>query len=1028
MAVINGTAGTDILNGTPSDDAIHGLAGDDVIYGGSGIDQLYGDEGSDQIYGENGDDVFVDDLGDDLMDGGLDNDAFFLGRTSAGGQNIIVGGGGIDTVNLSTSRAGATIDLSNTGFQTVMAGETDQLSSIEVIIGSNYADTLTGSANGDTLLGGDGADLLKGGDGDDLISSAGLQGAYGYGDTSIDIIDGGAGDDILWGDSFDTVIGGTGNDTLQIGNSNQAAMGSQVATVNGGDGADTIATTLANAAIDAGAGDDVVTIVDSVFSISLGSPEGYQDYLTYSPHYYTTLTLGTGADTLKFSMPLSMVVADFDVAADALQSLARPGAQTNLAIYQVYQQGADTVLIYNGTSGGDFDITSTVRLTNVDAEALVARGFAGISQGPVFTLGTDGADTYVGTGAADRYDGAGGNDDISGGAGDDSLRGGAGDDILRPGQGADTVDGGAGTDTVSNVGETTALTIDMRLSTGQISDGVHADTVTNIEALVGSDVADVIQGSDVSGFVFLNGGGGDDTITAGAAGGSFAGGAGADTLNGAAGHDVFVFGAGDSVAAAADTINSFVSGSDVVDLRSLPPRGVVSLVSFGSSALIFAKDTNGVDILQVGVNGAIQASDITVGNGAFGYDIVGSAATNLLNGGSGGDRMYGADGADALSGLLGADQIYGHGGGDILDGGAGDDILQGDDGDDVLLGGSGGDRMIGGAGADTFRYTQALDSTSAGQDVITDFVSGVDHIELNLSVTEVSLVRLGSATFIFANTPNGAMQIGVNSDVNISDLVLQTPRGAYLIGDGDSETLTGGALNDVIQAGDGVDLVSGGGGGDALWGGTGSDTFKYLLASDSNAAGADTIFDFQTGIDHIDLTGLAPTEVSIVRSGGSSFVFINGPGGTSQLAATSDINANDLVLGSNLSTYVIGDDAANTLVSGARTDILQAAGGNDTLIGGGLSDLMWGGAGADVFKYLAATDSNAAGADSIFDFQSGVDKLDLSAVRTGSTDTLGWISSGGSTFVFVDLHGDGVGDMVIQLTNTASFTSNDYIF
>jgi Ca2+-binding RTX toxin-like protein len=229
------------------------------------------------------------------------------------------------------------------------------------------------------------------------------------------------------------------------------------------------------------------------------------------------------------------------------------------------------VLVYNGTDGNSGTITSTVRLSNVDAAALVARGFDGVSQGPVFTLGSDGADTYAGTPNADRYDGAGGNDDINGAGGDDILRGGAGDDILRPGQGADSVDGGAGFDTVSYAGQATALTIDLRLTSSQVNDGTQTDTLTTFEKVIGSDAADVIQGSDTVSF-YLDGGAGNDTITAGV-GGSIAGGAGADTLNGGAGNDVFVFGAGDSTAAAADSINNFVSGSDTVDLRALPRPG-----------------------------------------------------------------------------------------------------------------------------------------------------------------------------------------------------------------------------------------------------------------------------------------------------------------------------------------------------------------------------------------------------------------------------------------------------------------------
>jgi serralysin len=125
---------------------------------------------------------------------------------------------------------------------------------------------------------------------------------------------------------------------------------------------------------------------------------------------------------------------------------------------------------------------------------------------------------------------------------------------------------------------------------------------------------------------------------------------------------------------------------------------------------------------------------------------------------------------------------------------------------------------------------------------------------------------------------------------------------------------------------------------------------------------------------------------------------------------------------------MIGDSVADTLIGGATGDVIQAGGGDDIVIGGGGGDAIWGGAGADIFRYLAASDSNSAATDTIFDFQSGVDKIDLSALRTGASDALGVANSGGSTFIFVDLHGDGVGDMTIQLSGAASITSSDYLF
>jgi Ca2+-binding RTX toxin-like protein len=368
--------------------------------------------------------------------------------------------------------------------------------------------------------------------------------------------------------------------------------------------------------------------------------------------------------------------------------------------------------------------------------------------------------------------------------------------------------------------------------------------------------------------------------------------------------------------------------------------------------------------------------------------------------------------------------------GQTYTGGAGADTLSGGAGSDTLIGGGGGDSLTGGGGNDIFKYTAASDSAPNSYDFITDFTTGSDQLDLRgVTPTEVSLVSSGAATFVFVNAPGGPMTIAANGQVNGSDVLTHDGHGVYMIGDGAANTLVGGSTGDVIQSGAGDDVIVGGGGGDVIFGQAGADTIKYLSVLDSNADGSDGLFVFETGVDKVDLSAVHPSEVSLIRSGGSTFLFASTPQGAMQLATVGyDLNGRDVITGDGHGFYMIGDSVADTLIGGATGDVIQANGGDDIVIGGGGGDAIWGGAGADVFKYLAASDSNSAGTDTIFDFQSGVDKIDLSALRTGASDTLGIVNSGGSTFLFIDLHGDGVGDMTIQLNGTASITTSDYLF
>jgi Ca2+-binding RTX toxin-like protein len=128
-----------------------------------------------------------------VLDGGSGNDLLIGG---AGGDTLI-GGNGIDTVSYATSAAGVNVNLTSVG----LGGDAqaDIYNTIENVIGSALADTLTGDANANVLEGGAGNDRLDGGVGNDtLIGGTGndtfvFRSAFGR-DTITDFT---AGEDVL---------------------------------------------------------------------------------------------------------------------------------------------------------------------------------------------------------------------------------------------------------------------------------------------------------------------------------------------------------------------------------------------------------------------------------------------------------------------------------------------------------------------------------------------------------------------------------------------------------------------------------------------------------------------------------------------------------------------------------------------------------------------------------------------------------------------------------------------------------------
>ena len=134
-----------------------------------------------------------------------------------------------------------------------------------------------------------------------------------------------------------------------------------------------------------------------------------------------------------------------------------------------------------------------------------------------------------------------------------------------------------------------------------------------------------------------------------------------------------------------------------------------------------------------------QGSDHMMGG--FGHDMMhGGDDDDVMYGGAGNDKMSGDDGADDVQGGYGDDVVDGGIGNDRLDGGANNDVITGGDGADLIIGGYGQDTLSGGEGQDTFVFNDF-----SGKDVITDFESGVDTIEIagwtwsfnNLNVSQV---------------------------------------------------------------------------------------------------------------------------------------------------------------------------------------------------------------------------------------------------------------------------------------------------
>ena len=142
------------------------------------------------------------------------------------------------------------------------------------------------------------------------------------------------------------------------------------------------------------------------------------------------------------------------------------------------------------------------------------------------------------------------------------------------------------------------------------------------------------------------------------------------------------------------------------------------------------------------------------------------------------DVLIGDDDSNDLFGYGGSDVLHGMNGDDIMNGGRGADMLYGGEGDDRLFGSRGVDYLDGGEGADTLTGGRGSDTFAFGdQDVITDFKSGEDMIDLNgMGITEanfedmVSITRDGSDLKV--SIGGQTMTLNDERDLDIDDFML----------------------------------------------------------------------------------------------------------------------------------------------------------------------------------------------------------------------------------------------------------------
>lgn len=396
--------------------------------------------------------------------------------------------------------------------------------------------------------------------------------------------------------------------------------------------------------------------------------------------------------------------------------------------------------------------------------------------------------------------------------------------------------------------------------------------------------------------------------------------------------------------------------------------------------------------------------------GTAGDDLlVGSTQPEIINAGSGADRVRGQDDDDAIFGGADNDKIFGAAGNDIIVGDDGDDSLYGEAGNDLLHGNDGNDTINGGDGHDLINGGAGNDTLigAAGDDIIFG-EDGVDTIS-------------GGAgnDYLFGDAGNDIIGGGIGNDTIYGglddDQIYGEAGDDILYGEGGNDTLYGGAGADTMYGNNGADVLYGGAGNDTLSGDAGDDILIGGLGVDTMDGGADNDTfnlangDFAAGesitgglgTDSIVLTNATTIDFSAGTLSGVETLTGSGGNDTATMLATS---AAGMFTTINLD---VGTDTLNIVASGtmnisaatlatisnAETVNLTGTSGNDalTLTGAQLNAMVVGsgtinlGAGANTLS-LTSTSATLNGlADAAL---TNVQTISLASAGAGVTLTL----------------------------------------
>ena len=942
---------TSLSGGEDNTSALYGGEGDDTLYGGSGNDYLYGEEGSDKIYAKYGDNFIYGGSGNDELYSGTGNDRFVFDASPIDGTDTIFSGSGNDTIDIYSSfrddtRSEATEkNYSKSGNDLVIATYKNDLGEVvsKVIVKDFFPNANVSAkyvkysgeddmlltdmkiyqkADGDTITAlNKFNDFLEGSDEADTFNNVG-------GGTHTDSYN-------------DLVVGGAGDDTINIANTDGDTISYAKIRIANGDGTDTIVNAQ-NAT--------KVMIQFADFAEHIDSYQSGDNYIIERRHANAGNDGWIVEKTILYGF-----IYDEETTNQKIEIYNGSNASTPAQLSDFH------IADYNGTP----ELARTFWDDDTDKFVYTSDNTAHYVRGTIYV---DSITTGDGDDIIESFEG---NDTINAGNGNNRITA-TGSNIreITTGTGDDTITAQTGRSTIVIAGGNNTVTASESQDTITIN-GSGTNTVdlgAGADDLIIEGGNNTVTSANTYGVENITiGGEGTNTVTATAGGDeniSITG--GANTITTGSNNDTIVSGGTTSntiTTAGAENRITVTGKNATVNINNSIGQNQISLNTSGtnvvnttgtSNTITTQQGDNTITIKSDGYYSDPMANTITVGgSGTNIVTIEGDGNTNTINmNATGTSTITGSEGSDTINVTAGTNTINANAGGDSID----------------ITGGTNTINMGSASGAYVTIETNASTNTINGNDKFNTYYikTGTNTLNLAAGQNGHDNVSISGGT----NTVNGSTGNDCIATVSggTNNFDLGAGDDAIDIKDASTNTIYGGYGSDEINALYGSNTIYGGKAPTVVGGASDDDASNNIdIGGDSAVVYAgDGVWDTRQiwKIDHYEeedyyrgdsITASRDlTEGTIYGGAGDDTIYMK-----NNDVASININGgagNDYIVGSNTGNSTIhgGDDDDVIRIYTGDENLVYGDAGNDTIevynntmFGGQKAATIYGGTGDD---------------------------------------------------------------------------------